>query len=69
VHTGPNLELLDPVEGRQADLSIEVRVGIINAVQGVVAEHDLLADRDCLAGAIATQREFAWLEACERRKT
>ena len=56
-----HLELLDAVERRQADIGIEVGIGIVHAIQRVVVEHDALAaDRDRLAGAIAAQAAPAW---------
>ena len=56
INTRLHLELLDAVEGRQADIGVEVGIGIIHAIQRVVVEHDALAaDRDRLAGAIAAQ--------------
>src|SRR5947199_7420386 len=40
VNTDLNFELLNGVDGRKDDIAIEIRVGVIDAVEGVVVEHE-----------------------------
>src|SRR5215467_5280517 len=55
VNTGLNFELLNGVNGRKDDVAIEIRVGVIDPVEGVVVEHDALPPRGYrLGGAVAT---------------
>src|SRR5436189_6398143 len=55
VNTDLNFELLNGVNGRKDDIGIEIRVGIIDAVESVVVEHDALPARGYgLGGAFAT---------------
>src|SRR5205823_8235432 len=55
VNTDLNFELLNSVNGRKDDIGIEIRVGVIDAVEGVVVEHDALPARGYgLGGAFAT---------------
>src|SRR5262249_22591593 len=55
VNTDLNFKLLNSVNGRKDDISIEIRVGVIDAVQTVVVEHDALPARGYgLGGAVAT---------------
>src|SRR6266705_1401628 len=55
VNTELNFELLNGVNGGKDDIGIEIRVGVIDAVERVVVEHDALpARRYRLAGAVAT---------------
>src|SRR6058998_1471982 len=55
VNTNLNFELLNGVNGRKDDIGIEIRVGVIDAVEGVVVEHDALPARGYgLLGAVAT---------------
>src|SRR4030095_9037064 len=50
-----NLELLNRINRGKRDIRIEVRVGVIDAVERVVVEHDALpARRYRLGGAVAT---------------
>src|SRR5213593_2923667 len=54
VNTDLNFELLNSVNGRKDDIGIEIRVGIIDAVEGVVVEHDALpASGYGLVGTVA----------------
>src|SRR5207302_1016878 len=55
VNTDLNFELLNSVNGRKDDIAIEIRVGVIDTVEGVVVEHDALPSRRYgLLGAVAT---------------
>src|SRR5437870_13878649 len=55
INTELNFELLNGVNGRKDDIGVEIRVGVIDAVEGVVVEHDALAARGYgLSGAFAT---------------
>ena len=55
VNTDLNFELLNGVNGRKDDITIEIRVRVIDAVEGVVVEHDALPARGYgLGGAFAT---------------
>src|SRR2546427_5432335 len=55
VNTELNFEFLNGVNGRKDDIAIEIRVGVIDAVERVVVEHDALAARRYgLLGAVAT---------------
>src|SRR5262249_2436452 len=55
VNTDLNFELLNSVNGWKDDIGIEIRVGVIDAVQSVVVEHDALPARGYgLGGAFAT---------------
>src|SRR6266404_8001528 len=50
-----NFKLLNGVNGGKDDISIEIRVGVIDAVERVVVEHDALPPRRYgLLGAVAT---------------
>src|SRR6266850_724441 len=52
VNTELNFELLNGINGRKDDIRIEIRVGVVNAVERVVVEHDALpARRYGLGGA------------------
>src|ERR1051326_4934279 len=42
VNTDLNFELLNGVYGRKDDVAVEIRVGVVDAVEGVVVEHDAL---------------------------
>ena len=54
IDAGLHLEFLQRVDGRQHDVGIEIGVGIVDAVEREVVEHDALAgDRDRLIGAVA----------------
>src|SRR6266571_291187 len=54
VNTGLNFELLNGVNGGEDDIGIEIRVGIIDAVEGVVVKHDALPARGYgLVGTVA----------------
>ena len=56
VDAGLDLELLDRVDRRQGDVVLEVRVGVIDAVERVVVEEDALATGgDGLRGALAAK--------------
>src|SRR5215470_5692606 len=46
VNTDLNFELLNSVNGRKDDIGIEIRVGVIDAVQSVVVEHNALPPVD-----------------------
>src|SRR5262249_22824488 len=60
VNTDLNFKLLNSVNGRKNDISIEIRVGVIDAVQTVVVEHDALPARGYgLGGAVATLPRIA----------
>src|SRR2546426_6630224 len=53
VNTELNFELLNGINGGKDDIRIEIRVRVINAVEGVVVEHDALpARRYGLRGAV-----------------
>src|ERR1051326_836661 len=55
VNTDLNFELLNGIYGRKDDVAVEIRVGVIDAVEGVVVEHDALPARGYgLLGAVAT---------------
>src|SRR5215813_8165539 len=55
VNTDLNFELLNRVNRRKDDIRIEIRVGVIDAVERVVVEHDALpARRYRLVGAVPT---------------
>src|SRR5438093_937654 len=55
VNTGLNFELLYGVNRGKDDIGIEIRIGVIDAVQRVVVEHDALPARGYgLVGAVAT---------------
>src|SRR5262245_42993676 len=55
INTDLNFELLNRVNRRKNDIGIEIRVGVIDAVERVVVEHDALpARRYGLARAVAT---------------
>src|SRR5436190_4598085 len=55
VNTDLDFELLNGVNGGKDDIRIEIRVGVIDAVESVVVEHDSLPARGYgLLGAIAT---------------
>src|SRR5947209_2579439 len=55
INTELNFEFLNGVNGRKDDIAIEIRVGVIDAVERVVVEHDALAARRYgLLGAVAT---------------
>src|SRR2546425_2623248 len=55
VNTGLNFELLNGVNRGKHDIGIEIWVGVIDAVEGVVVEHDALpAGGYGLGGAVAT---------------
>src|SRR5215467_2009100 len=54
VNTELNFELLNGINGRKHDVGIEIRVGVINAVEREVVEHDALpAGGYGLRGAVA----------------
>src|ERR1041385_3309703 len=54
VNTDLNFELLNSVNGGKDDIGIEIRVGVIDAIQRVVVEHNALtASGYRLLGAIA----------------
>src|SRR5262245_37730584 len=54
VNTGLNVELLNGVNRGQDDIGIEIWVGVVDAVEGVVVEHDALPARGYgLVGAVA----------------
>src|SRR5438046_65084 len=60
VNTDLNFELLNGVNGRKDDITIEIRVRVIDAVEGVVVEHDALPARGYgLVGRSAPWRGFA----------
>ena len=49
-----NLKLLDRVNGRQGDVGIEIRVGVVDPIEGIVIKEDTLsASGDGLVGAVA----------------
>src|SRR5262249_61392584 len=53
VNTNLNFELLNRINRRKNDIGIEIRVGVIDAVERVVVEHDALPARgDGLTGAV-----------------
>src|SRR5438552_17877876 len=55
VNTDLDFELLNGVNGGKDDIRIEIRVGVIDAVESVVVEHDSLPARGYgLLGAVAT---------------
>src|SRR5579884_3849839 len=55
IDTGLNFELLDRVNRWERNVGVEVRVGVVDAVERVVIEHNALPARgDRLRGAIAT---------------
>src|SRR6266568_3784509 len=55
VNTDLNFELLNGVNGGKDDIGVEIRVCVIDAVEGVVVEHDALPARGYgLLGAVAT---------------
>src|SRR2546427_686573 len=55
VNTDLNFEFLNGVYGRKDDIAIKIRVGVIDAVEGVVVEHDALPARGYgLGGAVAS---------------
>src|SRR5438552_7189100 len=55
VNTELNFELLNGINGGKDDIGIEIRVGVIDAVEGEVVEHDALPARGYgLGGAVAT---------------
>src|SRR5437773_3603666 len=55
VNADLNFELLNSVNGRLDDIGIEIRVRVIDAVEGVVVEHNALPARGYgLGGALAT---------------
>src|SRR6185437_13042637 len=59
-----DFKLLNRINRRKRDVGVEVRVGVIDAVEGVVIEHDSLpAGGDCLRGAI-TALAGARLSGC-----
>src|SRR5690242_17305592 len=63
-----DLELLNGVDRGKDDIGIEVRIGIVHAVQRVVVEHDALATcRDRLRGAIATLARTGLARALRER--
>src|SRR5215510_11249827 len=45
VNTDLNFELLNSVNGRKHNIGIEIRVGVIDAVEAEVVEHDALPTR------------------------
>src|SRR5438093_13770210 len=54
VNTGLNFELLNRVNRGKDDIGIEIRIGVVDAVQRVVVEHDALPARGYgLVGAVA----------------
>src|ERR1051326_750083 len=55
VDTDLDLELLNGVNGGKDDIAVEIRIGVIDTVEGVVVEHDALPARGYgLLGAAAT---------------
>src|SRR5438552_17044470 len=55
VNTELNFELLNGVNGGKDDIGVEIRVGVIDAIEAVVVEHDALPARGYgLRGAVAT---------------
>ncbi len=55
IDAGLHLEFLQRVDGRQHDVGVEIGVGVVDAVEREVVEHDALAgDGDRLIGAVAT---------------
>src|SRR5262250_1797388 len=54
VNTDLNFELLNGVNGGKDDIGVEIRVGVIDAIEAVVVEHDALPARGYgLGGAVA----------------
>ena len=54
IHAGLHLEFLERVHRRQEDVGVEVDVGVVHAVEGVVVEFAALTrDRQLLVGAAA----------------
>src|SRR5262245_48368268 len=54
INTDLNFELLNRVNRRKYDVGVEIRVGVIDAVERVVVEHDALPARGYgLVGAVA----------------
>src|SRR5262245_53828330 len=45
INSDLNFELLNGVNGRKDDIAIEIRVGVIDAVEAEVVEHDALPTR------------------------
>src|SRR2546425_1878299 len=55
VHTDLNFKLLNGVNGGKHDIRIEIRIGVIDAIERVVVEHDALPARGySLVGAVPT---------------
>src|SRR5437016_1524514 len=54
INTDSNFELLNGLDRGKHDIGIEIRVGVVDAVEGVVVEHDALpAGGYGLGGAVA----------------
>jgi len=55
INTRLYFELLNGVNGRKSDVSIEIGIGIDDTIKSEIVEHDALAgSRDGLAGTFAT---------------
>src|SRR5439155_10055424 len=53
INTDLNFEFLNRVNGRKHDIGIEIRVGVVDAVERVVVEHNALPTRGYgLVGAV-----------------